>query len=104
MLYCLFYCKFFITLQLTLTAFELSLCNFLCKMFSSRSRTDHVEHNLSILSIIICHSALSRNRFTCTIYSNLNCCIFKIYLHDFPQLKSLSTLSQRLSYYTFKVF
>ena len=33
------------------------------------------------------------------------CCIFKIYLHaDFPQLKSLSTLSQRLSYYTFKVF
>ena len=29
------------------------------------------------------------------------CCIFKIFLHDFPQLKSLSTLSQRLSYYTF---
>ena len=38
-------------------------------MFSSRSRTDRVEHNLSILSIIICHSAsdpeiASRVRFT----------------------------------------
>ena len=46
MLYCLFYDKFFITLQLTLNAFELSLCNFLCKMFSSRSRTDRVSYQL----------------------------------------------------------
>ena len=76
MLYCLFYCKFFITLY----AFELSLCNFLCKMFSSPSRTDHVEHNLSILSIIICHSALSRNRFTCTIYSNSTYVLFSKYI------------------------
>ena len=66
MLYCLFYCKFFITLSLTLNAYELSLCNFLCKMFSSRSRTDHGEHNSYQLQFVTRHypEIASRVRFT----------------------------------------
>ena len=60
---------------------------------------DHVEHNLSILSI----RSIPKSLHVYDLQQFNLCCIFKIYLHDFPQLKSLSTLSQRLSYYTFKV-
>ena len=46
---------------------------------------------------------IPKSLHVCDLEQSKLCRIFRKCLHDFPQLKSLSTLSERLSYYTFKV-